>query len=123
MTHQPLPATHPDYATIAPLVAAILGKTGGFQELALSLPRIFRTAIDEVIDARRTGRFTLAETVKTEKTYLGTKIEILLRAYLDFPTGQILDLSIGGIEMDIKNTTGQNWTLPPEATGVPSQPC
>lgn len=119
MSHQPLPRSQSDYTIIAPLASAIIAKAGGFQQLAIDLPRIFRTAIDEVIDAPRTGRFTLAETEKTEKTYLGTKIEILVRTYLGFPAGQVLDLSVGTVEMDIKNTTGQNWTLPPEAVGHP----
>lgn len=119
MSHQPLPTTHPDYDTLAPLVEAILDRAGGFRELARDLPRIFRNAVDEVIDAPRTGRFTLSETEKTEKTYLGTKIEMLVRTHLGFPAGRTLDLSIGGVEMDIKNTTAQNWTLPPEAVGHP----
>jgi Restriction endonuclease NaeI len=88
-------------------------------KLAQELPQIFRKAIDEVIDAPRTNRFILSETEKTEKTYLGTKIEILLRAHLGLPKGRILDLSIGGVETDIKNTMGGNWTIPQEAFGHP----
>jgi len=96
-----------------------LGKVGGFQEFAKDLPRVFRTAVDEVIDAPRTGRFTLGETEKTEKTYLGTKIEILVRSYIGFPKGNILDLSVDGVEVDIKNTMVSSWTLPPEVFGRP----
>src|SRR5262249_17240650 len=77
-------------------------------------------AIDEVIDTPRTNRFTLSETEKTEKTYLGSKIEILLRAYLGLPKGRVLDLAIGGVETDIKNTMGGDWTIPMEAFGHPS---
>ena len=31
----------------------------------------------------------------------------------------MLDLSIDGIEVDIKNTIGSNWTIPSEAMGHP----
>jgi hypothetical protein len=87
--------------------------------LGVDIPQLFRRAIDEVIDAPRTNRFTLSETEKTEKTYLGTKIEILLRAHLGLPKGRILDLAIGGVETDVKNTMGGNWTIPMEAFGHP----
>jgi len=78
-----------------------------------------RKAIDEVIDSARTNRFTLDETEKTEKTYLGSKVEILLRSFLRFPKGKSLDLSIDGIEVDIKNTMRANWMIPSEAMGHP----
>ncbi len=87
--------------------------------LKQEIPQIIRKGIDEVIDAPRTNRFTLSDTEKTEKTYLGTKIEILLRAHLGLPKGQMLDLAIDGIDTDIKNTMGGNWTIPMEAFGHP----
>src|SRR5690606_17145075 len=108
---------HPDYATLAPIAAAIVRLGGGEAAFAADVPRLFRQAVDEVIDAPRTNRFTLGETEKTEKTYLGTKIEILLRNHLKLGKGTILDLSVDGIEVDIKNTIGSNWTIPIESHG------
>lgn len=90
-------------------------QAGGWDQLAVDLPEIIRRSIDEVIDTPRTNRFTLVDTEKTEKTYLGTKIEILLRSYLKLSKGKKLDLSINGIEVDIKNTMGPNWSIPTEA--------
>jgi hypothetical protein len=119
MPSAPLPPSHPDYEVLAPLVAAFVKAAGGLPHLTQEIPQIIRKAVDEVIDAPRTNRFTLAETEKTEKTYLGTKIEILLRAYLGIPKGRVLDLSIAGVEADIKNTMGSNWTIPMEAFGHP----
>ena len=119
MSSAPLPQSHPDHTALAPLVAAFVKAAGGMSKLSQEIPQIIRKAIDEVIDAPRTNRFTLAETEKTEKTYLGTKIEILLRAYLGLPRGNILDLSIAGVETDIKNTMGGNWTIPMEAFNHP----
>ncbi|MGO8757676.1 MAG: NaeI family type II restriction endonuclease [Terracidiphilus sp.] len=98
---------------------AILRNAKGRNRFDREIPLLIRRAIDEVIDAPRTGRFRLGEVEKTEKTYLGTKIEILLRSFLGFPKGRLLDLSIDGIETDIKNTTGKNWMIPTEAIGHP----
>lgn len=122
MPEQPLPKTHPDFAVVAPLARAVLASGGGIAELEVNLPLLLRTAIDEVIDAPRTGRFLLEETEKTEKTYLGTKIEILVRSLLGFSKGKVLDLSINGAEVDIKNTMrGQsNWDIPRENVGRPA---
>lgn len=115
----PLQAAHPDYVVLRPLVTALYKAAGGEETFALEVPQILRRAIDEVIDASRTNRFTLSEVEKTEKTYLGTKVEILLRAFLGLPRGRILDLSVAGVETDIKNTMGSNWTIPMEAVGHP----
>ena len=101
------------------LEEAILRHAGGYDKFVTEIPPLLRQAIDEVIDSARSGRFTLEEIEKTEKTYIGTKIEILLRNHLKMQKGQILDLSIDGIEVDIKNTIGTNWTIPGEALGHP----
>jgi hypothetical protein len=119
MLGAPLNKNHPDYETLAPLVDLFLRAAGGIKNFSQDIPQLLRRAIDEVIDTPRTNRFTLAETEKTEKTYLGTKIEILLRSHLNLPKGRILDLSIGGVETDIKNTMSGNWTIPMEAFGHP----
>ena len=80
------------------------------------LRSFFRAAIDEVIDTARSGRFFFSDLEKTEKTYLGTKFEILLRDWLRVPKGVKLDLLIGGREVDVKSTTvGHGWMIPPEA--------
>lgn len=120
MSAAPLSAAHPDYAIVAALVAGVLKAGKGFEQFSSDIPGLFRTAIDEVIDAPRTNRFTLSETEKTEKTYLGTKIEILLRNHLELPKGKTLDLNIDGIECDIKNTMGVNWSIPQENVGRPA---
>jgi hypothetical protein len=108
---------HPDHAALAPVVQAILAAAGGAQAFAVQVPLILRTAIDEVIDAPRTGRFLLDQTEKTEKTYLGTKVEILIRAFLGFPKGAVLDMEVNGTEVDIKNTMSANWSIPTENVG------
>jgi hypothetical protein len=120
MPYEPLEPWHPDYSAVAPIVCAITRSAGGLGELEVQLPLLFRAAIDEVIDAPRTGRYLLSETEKTEKTYLGTKVEILIRSYLGFPKGSILDLDVNGTEIDIKNTMKDNWSIPRENVGRPA---
>lgn len=116
----PLSPSHPDYPVLAPLAAALERQAGGAVGFAAGVPPLFRRAVDEVIDAPRTNRFTIAEVEKTEKTYLGTKVEILLRDFLKLPKGRILDLSIDGVETDIKNTMQRAWTIPLESHGHPA---
>jgi Restriction endonuclease NaeI len=120
MSAFPLPASHPDYATLAPLAAAIQSRAGGAAGFAAGVPPLFRQAVDEVIDAPRTNRFTIVELEKTEKTYLGTKVEILLRDFLKLPKGRVLDLSVDGVEVDIKNTMQRAWTIPLESHNHPA---
>ena len=90
---------------------------GGKQAFEERLRGFFRSAIDEVIDTARTGRFFFKELEKTEKTYLGTKFEILLRDWLKVPKGVYLDLLIGEREVDVKFTSAgkSGWMIPPEA--------
>jgi hypothetical protein len=115
--YQPLQSSHADYADLRQLERNLLNAVGGHDLFEEKLRSFFRSAIDEVIDTARTGRFFLSELEKTEKTYLGTKFEILLRDWLQVPHGVILDLLIGGQEVDVKSTTGggSGWMIPPEA--------
>lgn len=120
---RPLPPHHPDLPIIQEICEAIRKRAGGrgWDDFIVELPQRLRQAIDEVIDTPRTGRFELAETEKTEKTYIGTKVEILVRDYLGFPKGLkgVLDLSVDGRSVDVKNTVTGNWMIPSEALGHP----
>ncbi|GGC95303.1 NaeI family type II restriction endonuclease [Aquisalinus flavus] len=120
MSMHPLSSEHPDYEVLSPLVVAILKAAGGLEKFKLDIPVLFRTAIDEVIDAPRTNRFTLNEIEKTEKTYLGTKIEILLRNHLKLPKGNLLDLNVNNTECDIKHTMHASWSIPQENYNHPA---
>lgn len=117
--HQPLPADHIDHDELAALETDLLSAVKGKELFEEKLRSFFRSAIDEVIDTARTGRFFLKQLEKTEKTYLGTKFENLLRDWLQVPRGVVLDLLIGGREVDVKSTTGgkSDWMIPKEAIG------
>jgi hypothetical protein len=107
-----------DKKVVADVKRAILKNVGGEEEFQRNFPKLLRRAIDEVIDTPRTGRVILDQTEKTEKTYVGTKIEILFRKFIGYPKG-ILDLNVDGLDVDIKNTVGSNWMIPREAFNKP----
>lgn len=109
---------HEDFALLNKLKIALETIAGSAYNINSDIPQLFRQAIDEVIDTPRTGRREFAELEKTEKTYIGTKMEILFRDYFGLPKGA-LDLVIDGQDVDIKNTTGGNWMIPPEAFDKP----
>lgn len=74
-----------------------------------------RRSIDEVLDGPRTGRWEFAQLEKTEKTYVGTKLEIIVRAALGLERGAVLDLDIAGVPVDIKWAMDSGWQIPLEA--------
>ncbi len=82
-----------------------------------SFGQAIRQSIDEVLDGPRTGRWSLAQLAKTEKTYVGTKVEIVVRASLGLDPGTILDLDIDGQPVDIKWAMNSGWQIPQEAIG------
>lgn len=109
---------HDDYRVVQQVRAEVLTRAGGIDKLRAVFPQMIRRAIDEVIDTPRTKRLKLDQLEKTEKTYLGTKIEIFLRDLLGLPKG-LLDLVVDGLDVDIKNTVGSNWMIPTEAVDKP----
>jgi hypothetical protein len=110
---------HSDYPSLKAIEEQIIEKAGGWERFKRDIPLLLRQGIDEVIDSARSKRFLLEELEKTEKTYIGTKIEILLRNHLQLERGKVLDVVIGETEVDIKNTVGRTWTIPLEALGHP----
>jgi hypothetical protein len=76
--------------------------------------KIIRQALDEAIDGPRTGRWEISQLEKTEKTYVGTKVEIVTRAALNLKRGK-LDAEIQGHQVDIKWSKKSAWEIPSEA--------
>ncbi|SFN93496.1 Restriction endonuclease NaeI [Roseovarius lutimaris] len=111
-------AGHPDHPLLAAIADEITRRAGGHATLAASFPAMLRQCIDDVIMTPKTGRRSYDELEKTEKTYIGTRVEIELRALLSLPKGR-LDTRILGHDVDIKNTMGSNWMIPTEAVDHP----
>ncbi|HZS55509.1 MAG TPA: NaeI family type II restriction endonuclease [Bryobacteraceae bacterium] len=104
---------HPDYDVLNRIRRAVFARVGGPEKLAARFPALVREAIDFVLDPVRTARTRMGELDSIEKTFVGLKIEHMVRDMLDVPKG-VRDLVIDGIDVDIKNTVGGNWMIPPE---------
>jgi hypothetical protein len=113
--------SHPDHAALKKIRDAILMRTKGLEGLRQRFPTLIADAIDFVIDPVRTARTKVAELDNVEKTFVGLKIEHFFRDFLDLPKG-IRDLRIEGYDLDIKNTVGVTWMIPPE-TYRQEEPC
>lgn len=109
---------HLDHAVLRSLADDITTRAGGAEALAHKVADMLRGCIDDVIMTPKTGRRSYAELEKTEKTYIGTRVEIELRAMLRLPKGR-LDTVICGRDVDIKHTMGSNWMIPTEAIDAP----
>jgi hypothetical protein len=109
---------HPDFEVLTSIAGEIVRKAGGRQSLAAEIPPMLRDCIDALINTPRTGRRDFNELEKVEKTFIGTHVEIVVRRFLRLEKG-LLDTVILGHDVDIKFTTGDNWTIPPEANGHP----
>lgn len=108
-----------DQALLAYLAKSLQTSVSDPDGIVGATAQLIRRAIDEVIDAPRTKRLVLSQCEKTEKTYLGTKVEILFREAIRQPKGEFLDLNLGGVDTDIKHSIGTAWMIPREAVGKP----
>lgn len=113
--------THPDYPVLSMLRDEVAARVGGLPALQTGFPNIVRDAVDFVLDPVRTARTRVVELDNVEKTFIGLKLEHFVRDMLDVPKG-LRDLVIGGLDVDIKNTVGNNWSIPQE-TYRDSEPC
>ncbi len=110
---------HRDYELLRAIADDITDRAGGADALARKVAAMLRSCIDDVIMTPKTGRRAYGDLEKTEKTYIGTRVEIELRAMLRLPKGR-LDTVILGHDVDIKHTMGSTWMIPTEAV---DQPC
>lgn len=77
-----------------------------------------RQSFDEVFDGQRTGRYHLGQLSKVEKTYIGTKIEIVVQAEFGLERGRRMDYLIVDEEVDAKwSMKSGGWMIPTEAVG------
>jgi hypothetical protein len=112
---------HADYPVLSMLRDEIAERAGGLSGLQSKFPALVRDAVDFVLDAVETARTQVSELDNVEKTFIGLKLEHLVRDMLDAPKG-LRDLTIAGIDVDIKNTVQHNWSIPIE-TYRNSEPC
>lgn len=74
-----------------------------------------RDSLDELLDGQRTGRWAYQQLTKTEKTHLGTAVEVNLTKEFGFKNGAHLDWQIAGIDIDCKFSKDLGgWEIPME---------
>ncbi len=74
-----------------------------------------RDSVDELLDGQRTGRWAYQHLTKTEKTYLGTAVEVNLTKEFEIADGADLDWSITGFDIDCKFSKDLGgWEIPME---------
>ena len=79
---------------------------------------VIRRSFDEVFDGQRTGRYSLTQLSKVEKTYIGTKVEIVVQAEFGLERGDRMDYLVDGEEVDAKwSMRSGGWMIPTEAVG------
>lgn len=79
---------------------------------------MLRDTIDQLLDGQRTGRWSQSSLRKTEKTHMGTLVEINLHKEFEFGDGKEMDYEIDGIDVDCKfSQRFGGWMIPPEAVG------
>ncbi|MFD5793741.1 NaeI family type II restriction endonuclease [Streptomyces diastatochromogenes] len=92
-------------------------KFKGKGRLERRFANLFRRSIDEILDGPRTKRFDFGRVSGPEKSYLGTKVEIIARAEFDFGDGRHLDYLIAGHEVDAKFSATGDWMIAPKNVG------
>jgi hypothetical protein len=79
------------------------------------LPNVIRETFDQIYDGQRTGRWDFDQLNKTEKTHVGTLLQINLQKELDLSDGDDLDYLVAGVEVDCKwSQTMYGWEIPEE---------
>jgi hypothetical protein len=113
-----LDAAHPDYSILSAIETALLTAAGGANALKTLLGGIIRDSIDRVIQTPKTGRRFYDDLEPTEKTYIGTCVEIELRSGLSLRRGPSMDLLVAGHDTDVKfSRLFGGWMIPEEAYG------
>lgn len=78
---------------------------------------LIRRATDEVLTLNK-KRSSTSQLESPEKTYIGTRVEILTREALDVGAGKRADTVIAGHEVDLKWSKSSVWMIGPENLGT-----
>ncbi|GAA3159827.1 hypothetical protein GCM10010531_09090 [Blastococcus jejuensis] len=83
-----------------------------------AVAEVIRDTFDQLYDGQHSGRWSFDQLFKTEKTHMGTLIEINLQRRFKFDGGDATDYRIAGVQVDCKYSMREGgWTLPPEVVG------
>lgn len=77
---------------------------------------VIRDTLDQLYDGQHTGRWNYQQLHKTEKTHMGTLVEINLHRQFLFDDGDVTDYCIADVDVDCKYSMAYGgWEFPPEA--------
>ncbi|QLL08639.1 NaeI family type II restriction endonuclease [Mycobacterium vicinigordonae] len=114
--YRPAPTTREAPEDVGHIVAFFEGAPDGRERFRWTL----RDSLDELLDGQRTGRWCYQHLRKTEKTYLGTAIEINLTREYEIADGLDLDWRIDNAEVDCKFSRDMGgWEIPMEMYRCP----
>lgn len=98
-----------------PAVVAVAAELRRLDPDGSRMAKVFRSTFDQLYDGQHTGRYSVEQLFKTEKTHFGTLIEINLQREFKIPDGCVLDFMIAGFEVDCKYSHTGAWMLPIES--------
>lgn len=98
-----------------PGVAAVVAELRRLDPDGSRMAKVFRSTFDQLYDGQHTGRYSVDQLFKTEKTHFGTLIEINLQREFKIADGDVLDFKIAGLEVDCKYSHTGAWMLPIES--------
>lgn len=79
---------------------------------------VMRQSFDQLYDGGRTGVYSIDQLSPTQKTHLGTFVEVNMAREFNFVTvGAKFDYRIAGHDVDAKFSLSGGWMLPPEVFG------
>jgi hypothetical protein len=97
---------------------AVAAELYGLDPLGDRVASVLRDTFDQLYDGQRTGRWNFDQLHKTEKTHMGTLVEINLHRGFGFQDGKDTDYRIAGVQVDCKYSMRPwGWMLPPEVIG------
>ncbi len=101
-----------------PGLDAVQAELGRLDPSGRAVAAVIRDTLDQLYDGQHTGRWNYDQLHKTEKTHMGTLVEINLHRRFGFDDGEVTDYRIAGVEVDCKYSMSYGgWELPPEAIG------
>ncbi|MGW4942220.1 NaeI family type II restriction endonuclease [Actinoplanes sp. NPDC004185] len=78
--------------------------------------QVLRDTFDQIYDGQRTGRYSIEGLAKTERTHIGTLVEINMQRRFHYADGDELDFLIAGHDVDAKYSMRfGGWMIPVEA--------
>lgn len=111
----PITTERPPLAQEDPVLHEVAAELQRLDPGGKRFAEVIRDTFDQIYDGRRTGRWDYSQLHKTEKTHVGTLVQINLQNDLQLDDGAHLDFRIAGHEVDCKFSKDMYlWEIPGE---------